>query len=74
MTSECLFMKYTREIVDNSFGEYPKYKAYGALLKKCTCDRCMKEKASLKRFETSLKNPYYLAKLKREEKNGQRRL
>lgn len=44
LTSECLFMKYTREIVDNSFGEYPKHKAYGALLKKCTCDSCMKEK------------------------------
>ena len=49
MTSECLFMKYTKEIVDNGFGEYPKHKAYGALLKKCTCDNCMEEKRSLER-------------------------
>ncbi len=48
-------MKYTKEIVDNSFGEYPKHKAYGALLKKCTCDNCMEEKRSLERFKEKRK-------------------
>ena len=50
---ECLFTKYTREVVDNldSGTNEPPYRPYGYLLKKCTCKNCIEEKKINKRME-----------------------
>ncbi len=52
---ECLFMKYTREVVDNldSGINEPPHRPYGYLLKRCTCDNCMKEKEEKRKYDSS---------------------
>ena len=64
MTSECLFVKYMDKIVNDDINFEGKHIGYNTLLRKCTCDKCMKEKASLKRFESNPKNPYFIKKNK----------
>ena len=52
---ECLFMKYTREVVEylDSPIDYPPHRPYGYLLKRCTCKNCMKEKEFKKNYDSS---------------------
>ncbi len=53
---ECLFMRYTREVVDNFGTDYPPHRPYGYLLKRCTCKNCMEEKEQNRRMEERKKN------------------
>lgn len=51
---ECLFITYTREVVDymdTPLDHLVPHRPYGSLLKRCTCKSCMEEKEQNKRME-----------------------
>ena len=56
---ECLFMKYTREVVDymdTPLDHLVPHRPYGYLLKRCTCKNCMIEKEQNRKVEEKRKN------------------
>ena len=51
---ECLFMRYTREVVeymDTSLDHLAPHRPYGYLLKRCICKNCMIEKEQNKHMK-----------------------
>lgn len=45
----CLFTKYVGDAVDNP--DSKTYFSYGNLLRRCTCDNCMKEKEANRKYQ-----------------------